>query len=214
MALDTAALIGLVLLALALRWPDLMLVPRFTDELLEVQPGIQIARGQAFPLVNWQPHIGAMFNYLVAAAFLLVGPRIEVGRLVVMLLGALTVVPAYLLGRGVGGRGIGVLTGLLVAVSATHIAVNSHIAYSHSLTPLFSTTGLWLLHRAVVGRSGWRLAVAGLAFGLALQSHPSALAALAGPGCLPGLERPSARRPLARRGGRARYAGGRKSGDL
>jgi hypothetical protein len=42
--------------------------------------------------------------------------------------------------------------------------------------PLFSTTALWLLHRAVVESSGPRLVASGAAFGLALQNHLTVLA--------------------------------------
>jgi 4-amino-4-deoxy-L-arabinose transferase-like glycosyltransferase len=175
-AVEVAAVSALALIALAVRWPELMVVPRFTDEGAEVILGWHIAQGHQLPLVNWQPHIGAFFNYLVAGAFFVLGPRIEAGRLLVVVLGALTVVPTYLLGRSIGGPAVGMLSAVLLAASASHAAVNSHIAYSHSVMPLFSTAGVWLLHRAVLERSGPYLAGSGLAFGLAFQTHPSALA--------------------------------------
>jgi dolichyl-phosphate-mannose-protein mannosyltransferase len=166
----------LCLVALGLRWPELMNVPRFTDEGDDVLPGLAIARGQALPLTSHEPYIGSLFNYLVAFGFWLLGPRLEIGRGLVMLLGALTVVPTYLLGRGLGGPAVGLLAALLLSVSGSHIVVDSHVAYSHSLTPLFATTGLWLLRRAVSIGSGWGLAGAGFTLGLAVQTHPSALA--------------------------------------
>ena len=175
-SLELLGVAAITLGALAIRWPELMSVPRLSDEVEEVRLGLHIARGQELPLVNWMPHIGALFNYLVAAAFLLLGPELGVGRLVVALFGALAVVPVYLLGRSIGGPPVGVIAALLLAASGTHVTVSSHIAYSHSLLPLASTAGLWLLHRAVTRRSGPGLAASGLAFGLAFQLHPSALA--------------------------------------
>lgn len=190
--LEILAVAALALLALAVRWPELASVPRFGDETREVLLGLRILRGEALPLVNWDPdlrtttpgvggaYIGALFNYLVAATFALVGPRLEAGRMLVALLGACAVVPTYLLGRTLAGPLVGVLAALFLTTSATHIAVSSHIAYSHSLTPLFSTLGLWLLARAVALRSGPSLVAAGLAFGLAVHTHPLALALLPG----------------------------------
>src|SRR4051812_26183837 len=79
------AVVGLVLgLAVALRLPNLMVVPRLTDETDEVILGLRIARGEALPLVGVNTYIGALFNYLVAAGFRLLGPRPEVGRLTVL----------------------------------------------------------------------------------------------------------------------------------
>jgi 4-amino-4-deoxy-L-arabinose transferase-like glycosyltransferase len=167
---------GVVLVALTVRWPELLTVPRFTDEMEEMMLALQIARGLRMPPTNSEPHIGSLFNYVVAVGFLIMGPKMEVGRLVVMLFGALTTVPTYLLGRSIGGPAVGLLSALLLATSPMHVAVSSHIAYSHSIMPLFSTTGLWLLHRAVRTSSGPHLVACGLAFGLALQTHPSVLA--------------------------------------
>jgi hypothetical protein len=146
---EIVAVAAIVVTAAIVRWPELMVVPRFTDESSEILLGVSIARGEALPLVNWHPHIGAAFNYLVAAALLIAGPTIEAGRLVVWLLGALTTVPTYLLGRSIGGPAVGSLAALFLATSGTHIVVSSHIAYSHSLVPLFSTLGLWLIHRSM-----------------------------------------------------------------
>lgn len=192
--LELLALVALTLLALAVRWPELATVPRFGDETREVLLGLRILRGEALPLVNWDPdllvttpgvggaYIGALFNYLVAATFALVGPRLEAGRLLVALLGALTIVPTYLLGRTLAGPAVGLLAALFLATSATHIAVSSHIAYSNSLTPLAATLALWLLAQAVALRSGPSLAASGLAFGLAAHTHPLALALWPGSG--------------------------------
>lgn len=175
------ALTALVVAALALRAPGFMVVPRLTDEILEVGVGLRIARGELLPLTNFDSYDGALFNYLVAGAFLLLGERLDAGRILVLVTGSLTVIPTYLLGRSLGGTGrrgqaVGLMAAALLAASATHTAVSSRLAYSHSLTPLFTTLGLWLFHRALVGGSGPSLVASGFAFGLALQTHPSALA--------------------------------------
>ena len=179
--LDVVAIAGLLGAALLLRLPNLLLVPRLTDETGEVLLGLRIARGEVLPLVGVNTYIGALFSYLVAGAFLLYGPHPEVGRLTALAFGILGVIPTYLLGRRLGGpgrhgRAVGAIAGLLLAASSTDILVTSRIAYSHSLTPFFATLGLWLLHRAVTSPSGRSLALSGAAFGLALQTHLSALA--------------------------------------
>jgi hypothetical protein len=181
LAAEAAAVCGIVGLAVLLRLPTLMVVPRLTDETFEVLLGLRIARGEALALVGVNTYIGALFNYLVAGAFQLLGPRPEAGRLTALLFGVLGIVPTYLLGRRLGGPGwrgpaTGLIGAVLLACSSTDILVTSRIAYSNSLTPFFTTAGLWLLHRAVRCRSGRSLALSGALFGLALQAHASALA--------------------------------------
>ena len=179
--LELVLVSGLVLVAALARLPYLLTIPAFSDELDEVQRGLAILEGQELPLTNHTTFIGALFNYLVAGAFALLGPHLEAPRALVLTTGALTVGACYLLGRQLGGRVGGLVAAGLLATSGTHILVNSHIALSSSTTPLFLALGLWLLGRAGQGEPGW-LFGAGLLLGLALQTHPAVLAALAGGG--------------------------------
>lgn len=181
---EGVAFCGIVGLALALRLDGFMVVPRFTDETWEVLLGRRMALEGSVPLVGVQPYIGGLFSYLVALAFLLLGPKIEAGRVVAVVSGALTILPTCLLARemaralwGPGSRSIcvGLLAGLLLAVSGPHIFTSSRIAYSNSLTPLFTMTSLWLFQRGICRRSTWALALAGGAGGLAVQTHVTAL---------------------------------------
>ncbi len=217
---------GLALFALAIRWPHLWTVPRFTDETLEVLHSLAIVRDGARPLVNYDSYYGALYNYLVAGALWLGGESPFVPRVVVLVAGALTVAAAFGLGRELalstargsplpaaagavtGGRGMsraaGVLAALLLATNGAHVVVNSHIAWSNCLTPLFTTLTFWALLRArrpltdpslaaseeparrparpERGAAGPALALAGLLFGLALQTHPLVAALLPGVG--------------------------------
>jgi hypothetical protein len=180
-ALVWAATGALVVAAFVLRASGFMVVPRLTDETVEVALGLRIARGEVLPLTNCNSYCGAFYNYLVAGVFLLVGERVDAGRLLVLVTGALTIIPTYLLGRSLGmsgrrGQVVGVLGAALLAASATHAVVSSRIAYSHSLTPLITTIGLLLLHRSLVRGSGPLFVASGFTFGLALQTHPSVLA--------------------------------------
>jgi glycosyltransferase AglD len=171
-----AAPVALLLVALALRWPYVSLIPRFTDETLEVLHAAAIARGELLPLTNYDSYYGALFNYLIGVPMALVGTDPLLPRWIVMVLGALTVVPTYLLGREIAGRNVGMIAGLLVATGSAHIAVNSHIAWSNCLTPLFTTACFWLLARSQRRSSGPALVGAALLFGLALQTHPAVIA--------------------------------------
>ena len=200
---------ALALFALAVRWPHLWTVPRFTDETLEVLHSLSIVRDGARPLTNYDSYYGALYNYLVAGALWLGGQSPLVPRVVILTTGALTVAATYLLGRAlatrlwpVGGglwsalapRAAGALAALFLATNGAHVVVNSHIAWSHCLTPLLTTLGFWLLRRVdpspqppprrgegeMLGGRGACLAAAGFVFGLALQTHPLVAALLPG----------------------------------
>lgn len=160
--------------AMILRIPYINDVPRFSDEVSEILVALEIARGKALPLVNFTPWIGAFHNYLLAGLFVLTGPNPFSPRLMMAVFGALTVVVVYLWGRELGGRLTGFTGGALLALSATHIAEGSRLAYSHTLTPLFIALGFWLLYRALRRESGRAWLLCGLTFGVALQTHPTA----------------------------------------
>jgi hypothetical protein len=182
---DVAVCAGLVVLGLGLRWPELWNVPVFTDEWDEIAVSLDIIRKGARPLTNADPYYGALTSYLMAGFLLLTGVSIEAPRLFALSLGALQLVPAYLLGLEMGRaagfdqdrvRLTGVLSGLLLASAAGHIVLNSHLAWANCTTPLFTTTALWLLlvatRRWRDSRSGgWELVGAGLSLGLAFQTH-------------------------------------------
>ena len=165
-------------------------IPRFTDETDVVVRALAISRGEILPLTDTDGYIGAGFSYVLATILALFGPDPFLPRAVVIMAGVLTVGAAFLLGRELAGltpdaeakpnRGgafaVGLLAALLLAVSPVHILVNSRIAWSHATTPLFTTLGIWLLARAVRRSDGASLAWSGLLFGIALQSHPTAIA--------------------------------------
>lgn len=199
---DLLLVAGAGLLALAVRWPHLWTIPRFTDETLEVLHSLAIVRDGARPLTNYDSYYGALYNYLVALALALSGESPLAPRVVVLVAGVLTVGAAYLLGIEVARRLVsegsstaartpvrlaGLLAAGLLATNGAHVVVNSHVAWSNCLTPLFTTLGVWALLRATRRaeddpRSAlrWALPLAGLLFGLALQTHPLVVALLPG----------------------------------
>jgi len=185
-ALLILALFGFALL---MRWPNLMRLPHFTDEIGEIRYLLQIYRGERFPLTAQVTYFGPVHHYLVALCFWLFGPSITLPRTIVCVIGALTVAMTYLIGRELGGWRLGLLGGALLATLPQHIVVNSHVAWANSTTPIYATICCYAILRAVralpalvlagaappSGRrfraaGGWLL-LCGLVFGLMLQTH-------------------------------------------
>lgn len=181
-AVRAAIPVLLVAVAAVVRVPYLWDIPRFTDEVNEAFSALLIAHGRTLPLTNVDPYIGPLWNYMLAAAFVLVGPSLYSPRAIAGGLGILTIVPTYLLGYSLGGRGVGVLAAAFLALSPVHIVVNSHIGWSNCITPLFTTLAFWLLQRAIAADDPRQLPWAGIAWGLALQTHPTVALFLPGIG--------------------------------
>jgi 4-amino-4-deoxy-L-arabinose transferase-like glycosyltransferase len=178
---EATLLVGLGILGLLSRVPKYQEIPAFTDETGEILQGLLIAQGQHLPLTNVNPYMGSLWNYLLAAAFWVSDFSLYAPRTLVLALGVLTVVATYPLGRAWGGRPGGLLAATLMSTSAGHIVINSHVAWSNSMTPLWTTLAIWTLYVAVRGNGPPRaLLLSGLLWGLAVQSHPSVLALLAG----------------------------------
>jgi 4-amino-4-deoxy-L-arabinose transferase-like glycosyltransferase len=181
-------------LALALRWPLLQEVPRYTDELQEILWSLDIARGQSLPLTAVDSYYGPLWSYLLAGLFVLVGPSPWLPRIVAALLGAGAVGLTYGFARSIAGRGPAAIAALLMLTSGGQVVINSHTARSNNVTPLLTTAALWLLWLALEPRpkdglsnSGpparlrpALLVPAGLLIGLALQTHLSVVALLPG----------------------------------
>ncbi|HYU20961.1 MAG TPA: glycosyltransferase family 39 protein, partial [Chloroflexota bacterium] len=178
--LDALALAAVCVPAAMVRLPNLAAIPVFTDEAEEIGLGLAILRDGLRPLTDVDPYIGPLWNYLLAGVFWLVSPSLVVPRVLMLVAGTVTVGFAYALGRTLHGRAVGALGAALLAASPVHIGVNSHVAWSNCLTPLFTTPALWLTALAVRDARPRLLAPAGLLFGLALHTHPSSAPILAG----------------------------------
>src|SRR3954447_9705298 len=151
---EVALVVGLVLVAALVRWPNVQVLPPFTDETEEALRAWAIVQGDLRPLVNVDSYIGALWSYVVAAGLVVFGRNAEVPRLASLVAGALTVGVTYLLGRRLFGRQAGLLAALLLAANAAHVLVSSHVAWSNCATPLFTTLAFWLTHRALDRPSG------------------------------------------------------------
>src|SRR5207237_1227224 len=119
--IETALLLGLLTVALLIRWHGLVDIPRYTDEVNETMSAIDIAQGRILPLVSPTKHVGAYFNYLLAGVILVVGKSPDLPRYVVLVAGTLTVALTYGYARCLGGRVAGFVAASLLAVSAPHV---------------------------------------------------------------------------------------------
>lgn len=173
------ALVAVLLVAAAaIRLPDLLRYPHFTDETVEVGWALQIWQGAHFPLTASDAYYGPLHAYLVAGCFWLFGPYLILPRLIVLVIGVLTVVVTYWLGRELGGRSVGLVAAALLATAPQHIIVNSHVAWQNATTPFYAALCCWALVRGLhTDRGGYLFASGGL-FGLTLQTHPGTIVLL------------------------------------
>ncbi|MCC6627886.1 MAG: glycosyltransferase family 39 protein [Chloroflexi bacterium] len=193
-ALDLALAALVTALALAVRWPGLLTAPAFTDEMDEVLLGLRVARGGAWPLTGVSGYLGPLHTYLLAGLLALLGPSLALPRLLVLALASLTAGLTYLLGRQVGGRGVGLLAAALLVTTPVHLIVTSHIAWQHNTAPFWTAAALFALRRAWPGGGRWLIA-GSLLTGVAVQTHPVVATLLPGmlvawawsgrPRCLP-----------------------------
>ena len=156
-----------------IRIPYLALIPVFEDEVMQTVYALSIRPGEFMPLVGNDAYAGPLFSYLIALSMRLFGSTPITPRIVVMVMGALTVGATYWLARSLGlSRPWAALAGLLMAANPHHILINSHYAGATYTVPLFSTAFLAALALAVGHKSGTWLVAAGALLGLALQATP------------------------------------------
>jgi 4-amino-4-deoxy-L-arabinose transferase-like glycosyltransferase len=169
---------GLFLGAILLRLPNLMTVPFFTDEIGFIRAAMALLEQHQWRLVAVNGYEGPLFTDTLAFVLWLFGYHLYIPRALVLFLGGLTVVAVYFLGKewAHGDRRVGLLAACFLAVNSYHIVFNSHIAWSNETTPLFIVLTLLAYTRATHPRRARWLIVAGFLYGLAVQSHPSALA--------------------------------------
>src|SRR5581483_2916980 len=129
-------------------------VPRFRDETFNALVALEIYRGRP-RWTDHEPYISSLFNNIVAAGMLVVGPTIYAARFVVTVIGVLTVGATYYLGRELGGPLVGIVAAVFMLTNGIHVAPMGHVAFSGSITPFFTTITFWLLHRSAVRKSPW-----------------------------------------------------------
>jgi hypothetical protein len=156
-----------------------------------------LARAQAGSLLvpgTAASSVGALHELLFATMFALVGPSPYLPRLITAIQAALTVPLVYVLTRELcrplGRRRLeetfvmprlaGLVAAGLLATSAAHVVVTSHVARAESFTPLLVVALLYAVERALNGRNGRWLLVAGALLGLAVQTSTLVLAIVPG----------------------------------
>jgi 4-amino-4-deoxy-L-arabinose transferase-like glycosyltransferase len=122
----------------------------------------------------------ALYIYLEATAFALLGDTIFSGRVLSAFVGVLTVAVTYTTGRVVFNRRTGLLAAGFLAISLWHL-IASRNGYRAVIQPLIQLPVVWLLFRewrAAPGGDGgrWRLVVAGIFLGLTQYTYTAARA--------------------------------------
>jgi 4-amino-4-deoxy-L-arabinose transferase-like glycosyltransferase len=164
--------------ALLLRYPNFMTIPPLTDEFKEVGWAMGMLEKHRWTLVAVDAYDGPLFAYLLAFLFRVLGYNMYLPRAFVLVVGSLTVVTTFFLAKELarGDRRVGLIAASLLAVNAHHILFNSHVAWSNDTTPFFATLAILAYLHATRRNHPRLLIVAGLLYGLAVQTHPSALA--------------------------------------
>ncbi len=178
---DMAGFLAILLLIadIPLRLWNLWLIPRIGDEWGEIFLAYRIYLGQVAPLTDTAHDIGSLYNFLLAGLFHIFGPSLDLPRLFVMLLSVATVYITFLIGRMLFGRWVGLFAAALLATSAADI-LTTHMAWSNTTDPFFVALAAYLLMLGL-HRGRWWYVAAGLAWGLALQTHGTVAALLPAP---------------------------------
>jgi len=193
--LEAFVLAALWMIAVGIRLPHLWSIPSLGDEADQLLTTLARSQGGAWPASGAVfSSVGAVHELLFATAFAAVGPSPYLPRLVTAIQAALTVPLVYILTRELcrplGRRRIeeafvmprlaGLVAAGLLATSAAHVVVTSHVARAESFTPLLVVGLLFALERAFNGGNGRWMLLAGTLFGLALQTSPLVLAIVPG----------------------------------
>jgi 4-amino-4-deoxy-L-arabinose transferase-like glycosyltransferase len=129
----------------------------------------------------------ALFSYLVALVYLVLGDAARAVYVTSALIGVLTIPAVYLaaaelfrpLGSG-GDEGIlarwgGLLAALVLAISRWHLSW-SRLGMRAILVPLFAATTVWMLWRGLRSGRWWAFVGCGLSLGLSLHTYQAARA--------------------------------------
>ena len=193
--LEACVLAALWIVAVGIRLPHLWSVPAVGDDADQLVLALARSQGGAWPASGaGLLSVGALHELLFASAFAIVGPSPYLPRLVTAIQAALTVPLVYVLTRELcrplGRRRIeeafvmprlaGLVAAGLLATSAAHVVVTSHVARAESFLPVLVIGLLFAVERALNGANGRWLLLAGALFGLALQTSPLVLAIVPG----------------------------------
>ncbi len=165
------ALGGLLLTALLLRVTALGRIPANLggDEGTQARLGLQLLKGPlGNPFATGWYSVPNLSFLLYGATMRIAGATATGARLLSALVGTLTVLTTWGLGRALGGRRVGWIAAVVVAVSAYHVHF-SRLASNQIFDPLIATAVFWALAPVVRGQRAkmtrWRWGMAGLVSG-------------------------------------------------
>jgi mannosyltransferase len=152
MAPASVALLSILVVALGLRLWGLERKSVWFDESMSVWFA-ELPLPSLFEALRMD--VNPPLYYVLLHVWLLFGQGDAWLRLPSVVFGTLTVLVTALLGRALFGWRVGLLAGLLVAVSALQIDMSQE-ARAYALFSLLATASLWLLHRAcTAGGAAW-----------------------------------------------------------
>ena len=171
--LELALVVGLVVLAAALRIPFLESLPSGIHgdegEFGTIAAAVAQHRG---PAPFGVAFLGdpALYTYVLAPFITLLGSTMEAIRLPSALFGVATIPVLYLQVRDLFGRRSAALASLLLTISTVHIHF-SRVAINVIEVPFFASLSLWLLARGICRRDDRWYLLAGMAGGFGLYFH-------------------------------------------
>ena len=137
-----------------------------------------IAQGEAWPLSGpgiygtWS--LGPVWFYLLAVPFLFSGDSLLPAAVWIGVLGAAKIPLAFVIGRRFYSFSGGVLFAALIGIPGWSSAESLVLAHT-SVVESAVLLAILAAHTALLAHSLWRLALASLAFALAMHAHPTAL---------------------------------------
>ena len=168
---------------LAIRWPYWRTIPRPGDEANQATLAMHIARGEILPLTGTDAYTGPFFVYVMAGFYRLGVTDPQLGRVLLLITGALLVPVTYAFARRlIGDWRAASVAAVLVATNPHLVVLSSHHGAATTMMPFFVGVFLWALVEALERESGvwWLGAVT--AGGFALQANLAAAIPLGGAG--------------------------------
>jgi len=166
-------LIIILSLAVVLRFFGLSWVPGLDyDSTIYMMKANDIIHHVDTPLIGSQIYFGPFFFYLLASLGSMFGVSIFLSRFILAIIGVLTVVMAYLVGKKYFSEMVGLIAAVLVAVSPWQIA-HSRLIWEVNFVPLFVLIVLYLLMKSL--KRAYLVPMVGFFLGMAFQSHPTSI---------------------------------------
>ena len=176
---EALTLAGLGAFALLVRLAALMQPQRMVwgDEPFYLWLGRNWLTGQGYSFTGYSDvHHSPMYPLLSGVFYLLTHNMEVASDICYVLFGVLLVLPIYLLAKEMYGRGVGVVSVLLLSI---YPAIATAPLFWGTLTEapyyFFVYAGLWLALLAIRRGRGWQHLLAGMSFGLAYLTRPEAI---------------------------------------